>query len=180
MSRNLVEESIRDVFDMNYCAATKGIKFSVFLFVENATTEVIHCGVLDETPNQSFSRWSRSDAFMQVSVERIAKDSGFIKPVAAFVWQSAVKAVKLRLKQRPKVTMDIPTPPDCPSSASTRATSNVHCRTKHSGHKRCGEKDWKHRDGSKESREKRWEAHRARSFYNLDSSLMTPKSKSSD
>lgn len=84
MSRYLVRGADCDDFAANYFAATKGIKSSSILFEENAITEMIHQGALDETLNQSFSRRLRSDTFMEVLVYKNVNDPGIVTPSASF------------------------------------------------------------------------------------------------
>lgn len=58
MSRNLVEQAIRDVFTAGYCETTDGTKDSSLSFVKSVVTEIINRGVLHEMLSQRFNRWS--------------------------------------------------------------------------------------------------------------------------
>lgn len=56
-------------FVRGYCAATKGIKYCFFAFVENVISKTIHHEAQDEALSQSFNHRSRSDTLMLVLVE---------------------------------------------------------------------------------------------------------------
>lgn len=58
MSRYLVKETLCDVFMSGHSAATDEIKNSSFTILRNLISEMIHCGVMNDTPNQSFNQWS--------------------------------------------------------------------------------------------------------------------------
>lgn len=100
-TQSLVDETICVVFVTVYCAATKETKGHFLSFVESVTTEMIYCEVLGETLNQSFNRWSRSDKFMQMFVEKIYDSPNFITPATVIVWQRVISAAEEELKQEP-------------------------------------------------------------------------------
>lgn len=93
MSRDWNEETLCVVRNTGYCAATDDIKDSS-MFVECVVTKVVHLGVLNETLNQNFNRWSQSHKFIQTLIEKIVSDPRFVAPIAAIVKQLVIKAVK--------------------------------------------------------------------------------------
>lgn len=58
MSRNLIEETLCDVFTTGYCSATDGINNSFLLFVECVVTEIVYNALLDKTRNKNLNGWS--------------------------------------------------------------------------------------------------------------------------
>lgn len=82
MSRNNVQEIVRDVFSTGNCVAIEDIENFFFSFVEKVSTKVNHREVLDETLSHSSNRWSRSDTFTQILVAKFVRNSDFIKPIA--------------------------------------------------------------------------------------------------
>lgn len=108
MSTNLVQETVCNVITKGYCAGTYGFKGSSFLFVEKLVTEMIHRGLLNEKPSQSFERWSQWDAFVQALIEKIVSAQDFIAPIAAFVKQHVINAVEEKPNREYSVPRDIP------------------------------------------------------------------------
>lgn len=64
LSRNLVEETIRNVMATDYCVVTTDIKNSAFSFVETVITKMNRCGVLDEPLNQGSNHWRQYSIFI--------------------------------------------------------------------------------------------------------------------
>lgn len=56
MPRNLVKETLCDVFTTGYCAAADGIKSSFLSFMESLVTEMMHRRALNEKHNQTLVR----------------------------------------------------------------------------------------------------------------------------
>lgn len=94
--------------------------------------EMIQRGALDETLNQSFNRWSRSDTFMQVFVEKVVINMDFITSLTAFVKQCVINAIEEELKRGPQVTEKILPPPYLSPSGFPSATSDVEYRCRRS------------------------------------------------
>lgn len=83
-----------------------------------------HRGVLDEMHNQNFERCSRLDSFMEALIGKIVNSSGFIATVAAFVKKYTTNAIEKEFLAEPKVTEEIPSPPDRSSTASVGSNLN--------------------------------------------------------
>lgn len=160
-------------------AATTCIKNSSISFVESVITEMIYRETLDETPKHSFNHWSGSDTFMQVSVEKIFNHPGFITPVAAFVSQCVINALGGELQQEPQVIKKFPPPPEHSSSASAGATPDKDSRARRSRRKHRDSRAQKQQCSLEDLREKRRLARRSQSASDADSTLRTPKNKSS-
>lgn len=73
---------------------------------------------------------------MQVSVKIFISNTGITTPIAAFVRQQVLSAVRTVIKRAPKVTEMIPLPPDRFSSASTDATLGKKSKARRSYQKR--------------------------------------------
>lgn len=154
MSQNLVEEIICYVFTIGYCVATESIKNSSFSIAENMNTGITYQGVVGKTLSQSFNRKSRSNTSMKVLDRKIVADPGFRTPIAAFVKQHLINAVKEGLKREPQFTREIPSSIDRFPSASTRAKLNKASNARSPCRKHCDRKDRKYRDSLEAPREK--------------------------
>lgn len=121
-SRNLVKETLSNVSTAEYRVANNGIKDFTFSFVENVVTGMMELGVLDKPLNQISNRWSQSYTFIQVQIEMIVNDPGFIVPVAAFVKECMISPVQRELAQETSVTKEIPSPPGHSPWASAGST----------------------------------------------------------
>lgn len=69
---------------------------------------MIYKGTLNEMLNQSFNYCSRSDTFMQASVERTVSDPDFVSPAARFARHRRINALEEELKRELQVTKKIP------------------------------------------------------------------------
>lgn len=154
MSRSLVKEIIWDVFATGYCEAIDGIEDYSFSCVESVVIKMIHRGELDETFNQSFKRWSRSDSFIQVLIEKIVIDPGFIAPVTSFLKQRVINEVEIEICREPPVTKRVPSPPDRSPSAFVGTTSDEASEGRRSRRRRHDQKDRRNHNRSVKSRDK--------------------------
>lgn len=98
-------------------------------------TVMIYRAVLDETLNQSFNLWPRSNVFMQEMIEKIVKVAFFIAPISAFIKQCKTSIVEQKLNRELPVIKEISLPPGRSLSASTDITLDEefkarrsHCR----------------------------------------------------
>lgn len=107
MSRNLVEETIYDVFATGVWEATNSIADSSFFFVESLVREVNHSVVVDEKLDQRFKQWSLLNTIMQALIETIINKPAFIVPVATFERQLMINAVEGKLSREPPVAKEI-------------------------------------------------------------------------
>lgn len=129
-SGNLVKKTICDFQATDYCAASEGNKNFFLLVCDERDHGDDPRRALDETLRQSFNRWSRSDTFMPVLVEKIVNDPGFIAHVAAVDRQRVTNAVKEDLKLEPQVTKRCrhrQTIPHKPPLGLHRTKSLKHC-----------------------------------------------------
>lgn len=92
---------------------------------------------------------------MQALIKMIGYDPDFIVPVATFLQQQVIVAVKEEHSQEPPVTKELTTSPDWSPSASVGTCLVEESKNKHSCRRRRDWKDWGHRNRLAELRDKR-------------------------
>lgn len=108
--KGLYQKTIGDVFIIRYYATTDNDEDSSLSFAEDAITNKMHGGVLDETLGQNVQRRSRPGTPAEALILKIVNNPGFSASVAASMKLCEADAIKDDLNAEIKWANEIPLP----------------------------------------------------------------------